>query len=146
MHHFFSLSQKARISKFHHVMMQQHWYVNLQSTIRCIALRNGLNIWNEFQTRLTWPGKAPVCDYLIFQRPALSLKIAEDYFNNNLSGNEDDFHLENGYYERTIPETDLNLEFGTTDDGKLIIKIWITENSKHPLILSQRLFGQIWDF
>ena len=31
--------------------------------------------------------------------------------------NTDDFDLDNGHYERTIPEAELNFAFGTTDDG-----------------------------
>ena len=47
------------------------------------------------------------------------MKIDEDYFNNNLSENADYFNLENGQYERTISEADLNFAFGTTNDGKI---------------------------
>ena len=45
------------------------------------------------------------------------MKIAEDYFNNNLSSQTAVFDLKNGYYERTIPEAELNFEFGTDDEG-----------------------------
>ena len=58
-----------------------------------------------------------IIHWQIFKRPALTLKIDEDYFNNNLAENADNYDLENGQYERTIPEADLNFSFGTTDDG-----------------------------
>ena len=48
----------------------------------------------------------------------MTLKITEDYFNNNLYSASDDFNLANGYYERVIPENELDFEFGTTDDGR----------------------------
>ena len=54
----------------------------------------------------------------LLQRPALTIKIAEDYFNNNLSSQTADFDNKNGYYERTIPEAELDFEFGTDEDGK----------------------------
>ena len=53
------------------------------------------------------------------------MKIDEDYFNNNLSENADNFVLENGQYERTISEADLEFAFGTTDDGKITSLFYI---------------------
>ena len=53
---------------------------------------------------------------ILFKRPALTLKIEEDYFENNLSG-QDGFNQDNGYYVKTINESDLEFEFSTTDDG-----------------------------
>ena len=50
---------------------------------------------------------------------ALSLRILQSYFENNLSGQEDDFTLNNGYYERTIAGSDLQMEFDEEDDRKL---------------------------
>ena len=68
---------------------------------------------------------------LYFQRPALTYHIAEDYFENNLRGQEGDYTLINGYYTRTIDEDDLTLTFGDTDDGKYHI---IPDNSALPVI------------
>ena len=60
-----------------------------------------------------------VIDEVVIQRPALSLKILQSYFENNLSGQEDGFELENGYYKRKIPGADLQMEFDEEDDRKL---------------------------
>ena len=51
---------------------------------------------------------------------ALSLRILQSYFENNLSGQEADFTLNNGYYERTIAGSDLQMEFDEEDDRKLV--------------------------
>ena len=53
-----------------------------------------------------------------FQRPALSLKIAQDYFENNLSDPDDQFQRNGDFYERTIGEDDLTLSFSDNADGK----------------------------
>ena len=54
----------------------------------------------------------------MFKRPALTYQIAGDFFENNLSSQESDYSLENGYYTRTIDENDLTLTFGDNDDGE----------------------------
>merc|ERR1719454_509242 len=55
-------------------------------------------------------------------RPALTYKIAEDYFRTNLSGQEGNYDpLENGFYTRTITEADLALSFGTNDNDEEVI-------------------------
>ena len=59
---------------------------------------------------------------VIFQdnTPALSFKISQEYFENNLIGEESNFELENGFYFRTIQQDDLVLDFDSTDDGKFL--------------------------
>ena len=51
--------------------------------------------------------------------PALSFKIAQDYFENNLNDQADSYVLNNGFYERTIPEDELSLTFDSETDGKM---------------------------
>ena len=58
-------------------------------------------------------------DEVVIQRPALSLQILQSYFENNLSGQEDGFTLEDGYYKRKIPGADLQMEFDEEEDRKL---------------------------
>ena len=50
--------------------------------------------------------------------PALTFKIAQDFFENNLNGEESNFELADGFYSRTIEQDDLVLAFDTTDDGE----------------------------
>ena len=52
--------------------------------------------------------------------PALSFKIAKTYFDDNLSDQIDSFTLnEDGdFYERTIAQNDLTLEFSSETDGQ----------------------------
>ena len=50
--------------------------------------------------------------------PALTFKIAQDFFENNLNGEESNFVLLDGFYSRTIEQDDLVLAFDTTDDGE----------------------------
>ena len=52
------------------------------------------------------------------RRPALTLEIAEDYFNNNLAG-ETGYTLENGVYTKTVGEDDLTFEFSADTDGTI---------------------------
>ena len=59
-----------------------------------------------------------VIDEVVIQRPALSLRILQSYFENNLSGQEAGFTLNEGYYERTIAGADLQLEFDEEEDRK----------------------------
>jgi len=49
----------------------------------------------------------------------MTVSIAQDYFDNNLSGTTG-FALdqENGIYTKTIEETDLNFSFSADTDGK----------------------------
>ena len=51
--------------------------------------------------------------------PALSFKIAKTYFDDNLSDQIDSFTLndDGDFYERTIAENDLTLEFSSETDG-----------------------------
>ena len=52
--------------------------------------------------------------------PALSMKIAREYFEMYLSEETDLFELsqDGAYYERTIPENDLTLSFDNYLDGE----------------------------
>ena len=52
---------------------------------------------------------------IFFQRPAISFRISQDYFENNLSDPNNDYTLNNGYYERTVEESDLDFAFGEND-------------------------------
>ena len=49
----------------------------------------------------------------------MTIEIAEDWFNNNLSGQESEYTLENGVFTKTIAEADLDFEFSTDTDRKL---------------------------
>ena len=49
-------------------------------------------------------------------RPELTIQVAEDYYTNNLSG-QDGFALTDGFYSKSIPEDDLNFEFSDDADG-----------------------------
>ena len=53
--------------------------------------------------------------------PALSMKIAREYFEMYLSEETDLFELspDGAFYERTIPENDLELSFDNNLDGEL---------------------------
>ena len=50
--------------------------------------------------------------------PAMSFKIAADYFQNNLSDQEDSFTLNGDFYERTVSGNDLALSFDSQSDSK----------------------------
>ena len=52
------------------------------------------------------------------QRPALSFRISQEYFENNLSDPNNDFTFENGFYERTVDEADLEFSFEDENDRK----------------------------
>ena len=54
----------------------------------------------------------------IIKRPELSFRISQDYFENNLSNSNDEYTLNNGFYERTIVESDLDFAFGESNDRK----------------------------
>ena len=43
----------------------------------------------------------------------MSIKIARDYFENNLSAEEANFELEGNFYARTLPESEVQLGFET---------------------------------
>ena len=58
-------------------------------------------------------------DHFKDNSPALTLAIAQAYFENNLSGQTDDFIFANGFYSRTIPQNELVLGFDNDTDGKL---------------------------
>ena len=49
----------------------------------------------------------------------MSFRIAQDYFENNLNDPNNDYSLNNGFYERTIEEADLDFAFGDSNDRKL---------------------------
>ena len=49
----------------------------------------------------------------------MTFRIAEDYFVNNLSDEESNFALADGFYSRTIQQDDLTLAFDMVDDGEL---------------------------
>jgi len=53
------------------------------------------------------------------RRPEMTIEIAEDWFDNNISGQEG-FTLdsENEVYRKTISEADLTFEFSTDTDGE----------------------------
>ena len=51
-------------------------------------------------------------------RPELTIQVAEDYYTNNLSG-QDGFILADGFYSKQISEDQLNFEFSDdAQDGK----------------------------
>ena len=51
-------------------------------------------------------------------RPELTIQVAEDYYTNNLSG-QDGFAFSDGYYSKSIAEDQLNFEFSDdAQDGK----------------------------
>ena len=53
------------------------------------------------------------------QRPAMTIQISEDWFNNNISGQEGyTLDSENGVFTKTIPEADLTFEFSTDGEFK----------------------------
>ena len=60
--------------------------------------------------------------YSNIQRPALAFRIAQDYFENNLDDPNNDYTLNNGFYERTIEEADLDFAFGDSNDRKLNLR------------------------
>ena len=65
----------------------------------------------------TAPAQVTNCNNDATQRPELTYKIAQDYFSNNLSGQEGDYELRDGYYHRIIEESELTLGFGTNANG-----------------------------
>ena len=58
-------------------------------------------------------------DHFKDNSPALTLTIAQAFFENNLSGQTDDFIYADGFYSRTIPQNELVLGFDNETDGKL---------------------------
>ena len=55
-----------------------------------------------------------------FQQPVISFRISADYFENNLNDPNNDYTFNNGYYERTVEESDLDFAFGENDRESLI--------------------------
>ena len=51
--------------------------------------------------------------------PELTFKIQEDYFENNISDEENNFVLADGFYSRSIQQDELVLAFHATDDGQI---------------------------
>lgn len=51
--------------------------------------------------------------------PALTFAIAQDYYENNLSGQANDFTFANGFYWRIIPGNELELGLDNDIDGQL---------------------------
>ena len=53
------------------------------------------------------------------RRPEMTIEIAQDWFNNNISGQAGyTLDSENEVYTKAISETDLNFEFASDTDGK----------------------------
>ena len=52
-------------------------------------------------------------------KPAVSVKIAEQYFNKNFHSQINSFNLINGFYEKTFEQNILDKEFDDTTDGEL---------------------------
>ena len=48
----------------------------------------------------------------------MSFRIAQDYFENNLDDPNNDYTLNNGFYERTIEEADLDFALDDSNDRK----------------------------
>ena len=48
----------------------------------------------------------------------MSIKIAQAYFENNLSMQANDFDLIDGFYSRTLPENELEIGFDDAEDGE----------------------------
>ena len=48
----------------------------------------------------------------------MTFKIEQEYFENNISDDDNNFVLADGFYSRTIQQDELVLAFDTTDDGK----------------------------
>ena len=48
----------------------------------------------------------------------MSFKISQEYFDNNLRGQENSYNLVDGFYERTIPQDQLTLEFHENGERK----------------------------
>ena len=49
--------------------------------------------------------------------PALTFKIEQEYFENNINDDDDNFDFADGFYSRTIQQDELTLAFDDTDDG-----------------------------
>ena len=47
----------------------------------------------------------------------MTFKIEQEYFENNISDDDDNFDLADGFYSRTIQQDELTLAFDDTDDG-----------------------------
>ena len=53
------------------------------------------------------------------RRPAMTIEIAQDWFDNNIPGQEGyTLDSENEVYTKTILEADLNFEFSDDTDGE----------------------------
>ena len=50
--------------------------------------------------------------------PAVSVKIAEQYFRDNFSGQENDFTLENGFYQTTYQQNVLTMVHDDSANGE----------------------------
>ena len=59
-------------------------------------------------------------------KPAVSVKIAEQYFNDNFQSQSSSFNLANGFFEKTFEQNILDKEFDDITDGKLAMKIIYT--------------------
>ena len=52
------------------------------------------------------------------RRPEMTIEIDQDWFNNNISGQQGyTLDSENEVYTKIIPESDLNFEFSADTDG-----------------------------
>ena len=75
------------------------------------------------------------------RRPALTIEVAEGYYNNNLSGQEG-FALADGFYSKTIAEDDLEFTFSDDPDGtstKIFPEI-LKRNFGHKICFFQKSF------
>ena len=57
-------------------------------------------------------------DFLKDNTPALTFRIEQPYFENNLASQTNDFVFADGFYSRTIPQNELQLGFDNNTDGK----------------------------
>ena len=61
----------------------------------------------------------------------MTFKIEQEYFENNITDDDDNFVLADGFYSRTILQDELTLAFDDTDDGKWPLDTFIADE---PLI------------
>jgi len=60
--------------------------------------------------------------------PALTFRISQAYFENNLSGQTNDFEFSDGFYSRTIPQNELELGFDNDTDDIVLSYTILTES------------------
>ena len=93
-----------------------------------ILLKSLFFVAAEAQTFAVTRCNADVSNHCLFQielkkfkdnTPALTFRIAQAYFENNLASQTNDYDFADGYYSRTIHQNDLELAFDSNTDGKL---------------------------